>query len=385
MKKILLFLFTLSVLFSLVACSDSGSREGGKGGKQTTGSTESSGENEGPGNYSKEMFLGEWYIFQGTMYGSDGRIESVKLCTLELNSDGSATYDGQQGTWKFRVNENIVQVKLPDVEWDLVVFEDEGRICLDGTWFMGFGEIYMTSFQRRNTELERQLKDYLACKWYRLGSNGQLQSLVFEENGSVVYQDAVIYQQLDFLCLGSFVFYNLDQPLPNVTSIDLSSERLDFETPDAEYGTFYSERIATPITVDNWRTYFSEDLEDCFEIAYTAEPRTNDWGEVTGFDIYRHIRLINTEKYSDQSVLVVEYLCSNVADYVSVDPDSLEILVETAEDYYYGEAITITIEKDWTTSVLEHSDWNYISADGYTAFYSSGRITRMMGLLIENP
>lgn len=95
MKRMMIALLAVVMLFSITACSDNKSNNG----STTDGTTVSTFE-----------YVGEWKA--NTL---SGLIDGEKIYTvsvIELNEDGTGTYKGRELSWNYSEEQNTIQVTL---------------------------------------------------------------------------------------------------------------------------------------------------------------------------------------------------------------------------------------------------------------------------------
>lgn len=129
-------------------------------------------------------------------------------------------------------------------------------------------------------------ESYIVGEWYRVDDEGNLEFRVFYSNGSfTLKKDGVIQSECTWGCAcegDKHAIQIFESGIAYGKSFYDKNSEILFDSVKNNNYTFVE------LTVDNWKNYFSENVDEIFDIAYEFEEEfyENEWGETVSDNTY---------------------------------------------------------------------------------------------------
>lgn len=359
-KRIILLLLTFAVCFAFVSC-DSSERLMDKYAPQSENANEpenssdieNSDGNSNVSNFLDKLlnpnepevvetdvpaeligdFVGEWQIYIA-QYDAVGRVNTANLCRMVIGSDASVTVNGTPARMYYNPQDQLVYADLSAVDYGAIPLqrvEVDGYAGLqfvntDGSALSGQSDEDMAAyftFYSINDDRTASVRDSLIGEWLNL--NGETRT--FSSDG-YVYTEGSPAEAWEVVCLGPYNFIKIAGGVPTL-----------FDADGYYFNGYYntSSPKVTQITTDNWRNYFSENLADNFE--EVTKTLTDEWGDSYTEEV---LKLKNSDKYTEESYLRVEYEIIYEDGYTYTRTTDISVTGETNMPYNYGDNCRIT-------------------------------------------
>jgi hypothetical protein len=187
-------------------------------------------------------------------------------------------------------------------------------------------------------------KECIVGTWYWIDQEGTLMTCEYREDGTIV---GLVDTRWNCACENGNHAIRIggDNYTVGLTNYDPET---GLENWEKDEGYTFVE-----VTQENWRTYFSEDFFEVFEVRYMLHPieETDEWGETTvRYGLVSYAALKDNEKYGPLTTLKLEVDLAYSDERILLDPEKAEFLgaeimemgdmerttIDTAEDPKVG-------------------------------------------------